>query len=153
VETIPCNTQACPVTYTSSVYIGSARDASFNFVCPSNSYITQINGRYGAWNDGIGVKCSDGTSSPYYGGPYGGPYATDCSSGFTGVNISANYQGPYIGIIQPKCNNINMPISGTNSGITDTKSLECPAGSVLGRMYGHAGNYLNQVGFQCVTKN
>jgi hypothetical protein len=105
------------------------------------------------WNDAFGVKCSNGTDSGQFGGMGGGAYKTDCATGFTGASISSNFQGPYIGIIKPKCNGQDMPQSGANSGITETRTLECPSGSVLGRAFGNYGQYVNKVGFSCVPKN
>jgi hypothetical protein len=125
---------------------------SFNYVCPAGTYINQIYGRYGQWNDAVGVKCSDGSDSGQYGGTNGGAYRTDCSSGFTGMTISSNFYGPYVGVIKPECNNSDSPVSGTYSGITETKNLKCPSGSVLGAVYGNYKDYINRVGFKCVTK-
>uniref|UniRef100_A0A6C0LZB8 Spondin-like TSP1 domain-containing protein n=1 Tax=viral metagenome TaxID=1070528 RepID=A0A6C0LZB8_9ZZZZ len=151
-ETIMCNTQECPSVKSE---IGNARGTEFNFACPSGSYITNLYGRSGNWQDAIGAKCSNNQDSGLKGGSGGGIYGIDCSSGFTAMNMKLRdiWHGPYVGTLQPTCGNTQLSMLGIPSDIIQNKDLSCPQGYAINRMFGHYGAYINRVGFECIPKS
>ena len=151
-ETIMCNTQECPSVKSE---IGNARGTEFNFACPSGSYITNLYGRSGSWQDAIGAKCSNNQDSGLKGGGGGGIYGIDCSSGFTAMNMKLRdiWHGPYVGTLQPTCGNTQLSMLGIPSDIIQNKDLSCPQGYAINRMFGHYGAYINRVGFECIPKS
>lgn len=86
----------------------------YTFKCPSFSYVTQLIGRGGDGVDRIGVKCSDGTTSPSFGGNNGGPASTsECPEG---ISHYAKYTGSELGMgaIYSYCTDIGWTGIGSN---------------------------------------
>src|SRR3954467_8813744 len=57
----------------------------YSLIIPPNETIKSVTGRSGDWLDGIQFELTDGTKSPYIGGPNGSPFeATPPSVGHGG---------------------------------------------------------------------
>lgn len=128
---------------------GGETGTPYSFSCPGSSYISQISGRSGDWNDGLSVTCSDGTQSPFWGGQGGNPYTESSPGGFTGWGGMRG--GYYVDAIQLLHSDGTMGPAHGGMGGGAASAWSCPPGQGIYQVSGNAGQYLDSVQFGCRT--
>jgi len=124
--------------------------SSFNFTCPSGSFIAAIQGQEDIGVDAIQLSCTDGTFSPAFGG-LGGSASTPstCQAGFDRFDLQ--WDSFSMNQILPYCSGsaTNTLGGGLGNGPFTTASYSCPGTSVLIGMRGTYDSALYSMQLVC----
>lgn len=130
-----------------SAKFGQEGATPFSYSCPAGAHITEFSGRGETYTDSIRVHCSDGSTSPYFGGSGGGPWTTTrVPDGFTGVRGSA---GSYVGQLKFVRADGTQVAGGGYMGAPRFPEFACPGGMRLRGIAGSGRNYVTSIQFGC----
>jgi hypothetical protein len=127
-------------------YGGSGGTSFGEKVCPTGSYVSEINGRTGAWMDQVCAKCSDGTDL--------GCYGSDTHPGDT-LKWASPLEGPFneLNIIHgPPFDNYVSGINqykGFTGGGSTTSNLKCESAQKIVGITGSSGTFVDNLGVVC----
>lgn len=152
-EGIPANTPPPPPRLQRGQTLGDAGGpggGGFEFVCGDGSYVTQFNGRSGAWMDRIGGRCSNGQSFGPYGGAGGGPFEVNSGGGFSKLGVYANRR--FVDNVQFFNGGNRLGAQGGGAGSSGggaaVHNFDCGGGKIIG-IRGASGAYVDRIGVIC----
>lgn len=130
-----------------SPMVGGAGGNPYSFTCPPGSFITNIAGRSANWFDGARFICSDGSTSPWYGGTGGDPWDEASDSGYSGW-LSARGAN-YVDQLTMRKKDGSAGTSRGGDGGDPVAWSGCPSGQLIVGARGYAQRYLDGISFTC----
>jgi pyruvate/2-oxoglutarate dehydrogenase complex dihydrolipoamide acyltransferase (E2) component len=120
----------------------------FNHSCPPGHVIQRVDVRSGSVLDALKVQCTDGSSSPWYGGSGGAEGSYENTSGITG------YGGRGAAFVDQLRVRSGYDHPGTwntygGTGGNEVSNFTCQQGEALQRVEGNYGQYVNRLQFWC----
>ncbi len=118
-----------------SQMLGNRTGTPYSLMCPGNSYMTQFNANVRWWINGIGAKCSDGTSLGPAGSSAGDMRQATSQSGFGGYSKAATGDSLDSVTFIDTSGNVIQTVGGT--GGSPVPEWKCPSGQKITGISGH----------------